>query len=332
MPVTPTPKGIIEALRSCGDKGRAKQWLQFLSRIAEVVNLLFSTEREVMFNHRFIKGEYAKGVHNLTYERPSAPAARNPFCDAGVDNTTKLQALYFGQCVHSVILSTPLLVYLSSDCDIRVREYDIYVNPQVITRSTNTGTLNNFPVHSIFFVAPSFLPVAAIGFDPSKDPGMILDPSARQMGFKETISCAANYFSNKFNSRREGHRSRPLGTHLNRIKAGLLNSPPSFCNNNSEFRQEISLRVICNAVYEEIERWGGPRVVVSLEAAVWEHFFDTLRARLERDLRQLRVRVDDLEFAGLRIEDMEDRAKDLMSQYYQGGYRNMMALASDLYS
>ncbi|KAF9734254.1 hypothetical protein PMIN06_003068 [Paraphaeosphaeria minitans] len=325
----PTPMGIFGALWGSGDRSRGTQWMQFLSRIAELINLSFSTEREAMFNYRLVKSEYAKGVHNITLEPLSAPAAHKPFCDAEVDNPTKLQALYLSQCVHSVILSTPLLAYLSSHCDIRVREYDIYIDPRVFTNCTNTSTRNHDPLHSVLFVSPPFLPVTATGSCPFKDPGMILDPSAHQMGFEETFQCAENYLSTKFNYRKKGHKSNPLGSHLNRFK--VLFSPLSLYKNNPEFRHGISLRAICNVLYEEIERMGEPRAVVSLEAAEWGRFFDALRVRLKRELRQLRVQLDDVQFAVLRTEYAEDRGRELMNQDDKDGYRNMMALASDPY-
>ncbi|KAF2443129.1 hypothetical protein P171DRAFT_487083 [Karstenula rhodostoma CBS 690.94] len=323
MAAIPTLASISDALQDCGDS-HASQWLRYLHRTADLVNLSFSTERESMFNHVLRDHGVVSGMPYLTFECLSAPAAQKPFCDPRMDNTIKLRALYLGQCVHSVILSTPLLTYLSNDCGFRICEYDIHVSPKVATWCTNKKEYNNWPLHSVLFLAPSFLPTTATASDPFKDPGMILDPSSSQMGFEETISCAKKYFRDKFESF-EGHSSRPLGSHLSRFKADLLTSPSSMHDHYAQFRQEISLRAICNVLYEEVEqRMGGAKAVINLEEPEWKRFLEALGLRLEHEMGQLRTQLDNIEFAGCE-EDMEYRGRQLMSQYDKEGYRNMIA-------
>jgi hypothetical protein len=113
MMSTPTPPSIHNAL-SGYDKKLTSCWLQDASRAAELADVVFSVERETMYIHRLIKTSFDNGKRIFTFEPVSAPASRQPFCDAQMDSTIRKQALYFNHCTLAVMIGAPFLAYLST--------------------------------------------------------------------------------------------------------------------------------------------------------------------------------------------------------------------------
>ncbi|KAJ4359949.1 uncharacterized protein N0V89_000508 [Didymosphaeria variabile] len=315
MAAFPCPRSIFSILERV-EEGPALRWLQDASRTANLIDTVFSVEREATYNHVLRSFEILNGVHVFTLEPASAPAGREPFCDAQVEEAVKLQALYFSQCTRAVKLSTPVLAYLRRE---------------VHTYCRNLNVLNGEPLHSVLFISPSFTPSSASLIDPFRDAGMIIDPSAHQMGFQETISCAAEYIRDKFNIW-EGHSVVPLGSHLREFQVDFLRYHRSLDEYNCEFRLEVSIRVICNILFRQLEDKGGARAIMDLEQREWGQFLEGLRLRLEEGLRRLRAQLDGIDFSTLSEEDRHDQEEELMSLHNKEGYIRMMALVRDTLS
>ncbi|KAL1594290.1 hypothetical protein SLS60_010047 [Paraconiothyrium brasiliense] len=325
-----SPRSISSVLEGV-EGGSASRWLQGASRTANLIDIVFSTEREIMYNSVLRDIKIVERVHEVALEPTSAPAGQEPFCDAHVQEAVKLEALYFSQCIHAVMLSTPLLAYMRRDCRFRVREYNAHIISEVRTYCRNLRMFNDDPLHSVLLISPSFIPSSATPRDPFRDAGMIIDPSTRQMGFQETISCAADYVRDKFNIRK-GHPVAELGSHLNEFQVDFLGYHRSLEEYNCHFRLEASIRVICNILFRELEDTGGARAVMDLEEEKWTQFLKILRLQLEEGLRRLRAQLDGIDFSTLSEADKHDVEQELMSLHNSEGYVRMMALARDFWS
>jgi hypothetical protein len=201
----------------------------------------------------------------------------------------------------------------------------MYVKPKLPTYSENLGQISSDSLHSVLFLSPSFVPSCATAIDPFKDPGVIIDPSAAQMGFEEIFSCAAEYLREKLDPH-PYNSSSPLGFHLGMFHDRVGKVRPSLNDYNDDFQHEVTMRAICNTIFRQIEYEGGPRAIMDLHEHSWKPFLAELRWLLQRELVQLRAQLDGIIFSTLSEEERKDQGEELMSLYDQEGYTKMMAL------
>lgn len=103
-------RDIEEALRSADNQEAAKVCRKDAHRASELADLIFTTERETMYVHVLVYTDNRDGERRLAMDQISRAA--QPFCDDGIPEEIKLQALHLDYCTHALILNTGLLAFL----------------------------------------------------------------------------------------------------------------------------------------------------------------------------------------------------------------------------
>lgn len=199
----------------------------------------------------------------------------------------------------------------------------MHVKPTIkVSHFQENGKLidNGQRLHSFFLLRPWCLPRETTKPDPC-DLGYILDSSAAQMGYQETISCAATYVGSKYNEDSPaGKASAPLGECALRRMGEM--------DEKSIFELDAVLSVIYNILFDEMNSMGGVEPTMDLSDDEWNKFVLSFRGKLQAGLGKLRKELDSIRFlsGGKGKEEIEEMKTKLMERCKGTGYKHIMGL------
>ncbi|KAF2443130.1 hypothetical protein P171DRAFT_487084 [Karstenula rhodostoma CBS 690.94] len=308
-----------------------RRWVRAIGRISELHYLLLSIDCQrgnlALFDYKLSDDNEGQKREFLYQEREPG----EPFCKPEVPEDIKLCAQYLNHCVHSLVLGTSLMAYLSKDGHMRVKERHILVNPHIYVRASHTWTDseddNEQVYHSVFFVAP---PSATRRQDPFDEDGIILDPSGMQFGFGEIVDTASNYLAKKAQptsldpDRYRGRLGDKFKNHLDE----LVNSSGRALD--AVIRTQASLLAVINVLFPELDRIYGFAGLIEADREAWKGFrtrFETLYTQYKETIDGKLDEIDDSH----KGEGQKQAAKRrLLNEHAGAAYDMMKALIDDV--